>query len=404
MMKSSSFTRPILSGAKVLLMFFLAAFALSCENKNMDESTTISIGDRKKKDLVIDDLFTLKRIIPLATSDSTLIINIAKVYMHNESIIFFDNFSSEIFHYDTAGMLKRKIAKLGQGPGEYLRISDIIVDFDENLCYVLDGMDSKKVIKYNLDGDLISEYRLGFGAASFYKINQNSFAFYCGNASSAVDDERYFHNLIYTDSLFQVKASTFPINKNWDGYAFTSGARNTFFYKPSQGEVKFVPQLPANMAVYDLSEVTGDIALHKNIAYPNSSTLETLLDGLSRDEIPNTFNIMRKGDFTYNMHNYMENACFTFFSASRGRTIRVALNNSEHSVYYENTDTLDAKHGPYFSPLPVWTSSADDIAVNVLTPLDILQKDFELAIPLREQVDINDNPVLVFYEFRHCNQ
>ena len=99
MMKSSSFVRPILSGAKVLLMFFLAVFALSCENKNMEESTTIKIGDRKKKDLVIDDLFELKRIIPLATSDSTLIINIAKVYMHNESIIFFDNFSSEIFHY-----------------------------------------------------------------------------------------------------------------------------------------------------------------------------------------------------------------------------------------------------------------------------------------------------------------
>lgn len=143
--------------------------------------------------------------------------------------------------------------------------------------------------------------------------------------------------------------------------------------------------------------------MHKRIAFPNDKSIETLIGGLKPEEISNTFDIVRKGDIAYNIHNYMENKNLTFFSASKGETFRLILDSANDGVYYENKDKLDQKHGPYFTPSPVWSPSANNIDVNVLTPIDIIQSDFELAIPLREHVDINDNPVLVFYEFKDSN-
>lgn len=177
----------------------------------------------------------------------------------------------------------------------------------------------------------------------------------------------------------------------------------TNFYKNNDGLIRFIPQLPLNMLIYSLGETATGIALHKRIAFPNDKSIETLIGGLKTEEISNTFDIVRKGDIAYNIHNYMENQNLTFFSASKGETFRLILDSANDGVYYENKDKLDQKHGPYFTPSPVWSPSANNIAVNVLAPIDIIQSDFELAIPLREHVDINDNPVLVFYEFKDSN-
>lgn len=151
----------------IVMAIFL--FFVACKNKEDQneqsghkESTIVDLEERRKENLVVDNFFSLKKIVPLETTDNSLIKNIAKVYLHKGDLFLLDNMTQEVLHYDTVGALIKKISHIGRAPGEYIGISDIIIDFDEHVCYVLDGIWSKKVVKYTLDGNFVKEYPLGF--------------------------------------------------------------------------------------------------------------------------------------------------------------------------------------------------------------------------------------------------
>src|SRR5690606_23985860 len=74
-----------------------------------------------------------------------------------------------------------KIGREGKGPGEYLKLSDFIVDEENAEIWVLDGV-SGKVLRYSFEGILQNEhsndvYRY---AQSFYKLDEDKIALYYG--------------------------------------------------------------------------------------------------------------------------------------------------------------------------------------------------------------------------------
>ena len=73
-----------------------------------------------------------------------------------------DNFKSNILvAFDkSTGKFIRKIGGQGQGPGEYLRISDFCVDPVSKHIFLLDNSKACKVLKYGTDGQFIEKFSL----------------------------------------------------------------------------------------------------------------------------------------------------------------------------------------------------------------------------------------------------
>jgi hypothetical protein len=389
----------------VFLLLLSACFFSSCNNSSSTVSDeTLELTTKNATEFQVDDFFELKKIIPLETTADALIRNIAKVYLDQDHLIFFDNMSHEIFHYDTNGKLINKIANIGEGPGEYRSISDMIYDYQNKVIYILDGGWTRKVLTYTLDGQFVNEKKLNFNPAAFIKVNDDTYAFYSGNGSNenTLNPDNTFDNLIYTDSTFSITSSSHPISMVWDGYVFTSGGMNTFFYQNNEDSIFFIPQLPTNMQVYAINTSSTEAHVYRQYKFSENATFADRLSELGRDEVTDVFDILMKNSYTYNMYSYMKNDCFTYFAFSQsGPHPRMVINNADPGEYYINKGMQNPKHGR-FHPYPVWTASHAPLAVNFLQPNDIFKEEFEVGMEIRDQIEADDNPVLVLYEMRPC--
>ena len=202
--------------------------------------------------------------------------------------------------------------------------------------------------------------------------------------------------------MFNLTASSYPIDMVWDGYGFNSGSMNTFFYQPNLESIFFIPQIPANMDVYKIDEKSDNITLDKNYLFPNYTSFEETMSKLKRNDMPNVFDLLMGSEFAYNMYSYMRNDCYTFFSFSRtGPHYRVVIDDNSPNNFYISNELMDNTHGN-FHPYPIWNSSHLPLSVNLLHPNDIHKEDFDLGIDLRDKVEMDDNPVLGIYEMKPC--
>ena len=82
-------------------------------------------------------------------SDSILFYNIDKIVSHKNKFYMMDEESHSVIVYDTLGYLN-KINDFGQGPKEYLQLSDIIVDTQAQTLNLVSRIDQKMLV-YDLN-------------------------------------------------------------------------------------------------------------------------------------------------------------------------------------------------------------------------------------------------------------
>lgn len=388
----------------VLILSLYIIFTSCTKPSSSPQEGLVDLSQRNALKLKIDDYFEIDQIIKLETLDSALISNIAKVYLDGEDLFIFDNASHEVFHFDTNGNFKNKISSLGEAPGQYRAITDIEYDYNSKSIFVFDGAWTNKMLKFNLDGDLVHEKRLGFGAKSFMKIGVNRYVFYAGNVSinETLNSDNTFDNVIFTDSTFKMTSSTFPVDLKWDGYGFYSGSMNTFFVKTKDDSILFVPQLPNNMTVFNIDPDLENVKEDKHYYFENNNEFLPFISDIQRENVPELFDLLINSEFRYNSYSYTRNECLTYFSFSQsGPHYRVIIDEFDDMNYYISNEMNDLKHGR-FHPYPIHNSSGEALVVNVLEPNDIHSNDYLLGRELKEEVDIDDNPVLVFYRLRSC--
>jgi hypothetical protein len=110
----------------------------------MDKTQTIDFTE------MIDSV----RFIRLETNDECLIGHIQKVIYYNGIYYIQDNFASSVFAFDETGKFMFKICKKGQGPGEYVSISRLLIDYGKNQLLIYDNE-----TYYTLDGNHIKDIR-----------------------------------------------------------------------------------------------------------------------------------------------------------------------------------------------------------------------------------------------------
>jgi hypothetical protein len=135
-----------------LLFYITVCLFTGCtkQNKEQQQAENIIYFDSKK---CIED-FDLKdytdgtfKIIPLETTDNSLISTIEKIEIRNNHIYTMDRLAQSVYIFDMEGKYSGKINAIGQGPGEYVNLSYMTVT--DSSVIVLDHLFGKQ-IEYSL--------------------------------------------------------------------------------------------------------------------------------------------------------------------------------------------------------------------------------------------------------------
>jgi len=126
---------------------------------NNNNSIILSLNTLDVSPVDIDSLFEMVFYIKPEVTEESLISNYSKVIIKNEKIFIMDNSKSNqaIFIFDMDGKFLYSINKRGNGPGEYLSISDFYVDEKNNIIGVLSY---SQLLKYDLQGKFIEKIDL----------------------------------------------------------------------------------------------------------------------------------------------------------------------------------------------------------------------------------------------------
>ena len=134
-----------------------------------------------KKELILQDFMDVEY-IALETNDDFL--NQGVVMAIGKQFIVVKNNvrDGDIFIYNRNGKALRKVNRMGQGGEEYLNISSIVLDENNDEMFVSDG---RKILVY----DLYGKYKRSFGSSYGSIYNYNNESFICHDISFDNDVE-----------------------------------------------------------------------------------------------------------------------------------------------------------------------------------------------------------------------
>jgi hypothetical protein len=181
------------------------------------------------------------RTISLETTDEALIGQISQIFIVKDTLFVADYYKTKtIFAFDLQGRFLYKIHKEGQGPGEYQSIN--MVHIKEDGININDWL-SWKLIKYDLQGNLLFEKRLEPHPHDFIEMDNHEMIFSYNTYSKQTP-----YRLVFTDTALQWKETAMPQLNDRDKGA--SGNRSAF-QKLNNGNILYHMWL--NDTVYQIS-------------------------------------------------------------------------------------------------------------------------------------------------------
>ncbi len=156
---------------RIISSLYIVFAIVSCVNKSIYRENTINVASSLSiKNKELNKPLNVQKIIPLQfTNASMLGENVIIVDISDEFIVVKD--SKIVYIFDSKGNYLSKIDCRGQGYREYLNISDILVDVQEENVLILDFF-RNSVKKYNFKGNFISEIK-DIQVMSFERVNND---------------------------------------------------------------------------------------------------------------------------------------------------------------------------------------------------------------------------------------
>ena len=221
-------------------------FVYACKETKTDESNVdvIEIDLNKSKQISYTEWFDSIQIVPLETNDQSLIANIDKVIFNGDLIYIFDRKFLNVLIFDNNGKFLKKTSHLrGQGPNEYISITDLDIDEKGNLL-ILDPF-SYKIRGYNANLEPTNEYDISKDLLPIgtFKILSNEIYFL--RNYNFEDDE---HINVFSIKENKLMKKICQIVNGGDTKKMV-GTKHNNFYKIND-TVCFIPNFPHNIVYY----------------------------------------------------------------------------------------------------------------------------------------------------------
>src|SRR5690606_8598239 len=148
---------------KYLLILLSLCMSVSCEDEHdigiqLKKTQLFSLDkslNSETTNLDINRFIKLEKAVILEFPENFAIQNIHKIIVSEPSMFILDNVQNFIFVYDLEGNFLNRIGGIGDGPGEYLEITDFTITNDDLVVF---SNNSRKIIHYSSIGKFIKEF------------------------------------------------------------------------------------------------------------------------------------------------------------------------------------------------------------------------------------------------------
>ena len=169
----------------------------------------------------IQSFFDHASILCLEETEKSRIGQISKIVMADTLVFIADKrMSRQIFVFNNrSGRFLNTIGRVGHGPGEYIDITDIAVNPEERMVYVL--CEKERVCKFDFDGKYLGQDRISFFADAM-EYQDGKFYFACyrpGHGNVIVTDKELNETKshLVNDPDEPVVITVVPLPKSPDG-------------------------------------------------------------------------------------------------------------------------------------------------------------------------------------------
>lgn len=375
----------------IIALLFLAVNACARnKSKNVTDNAveTIEVNLSNAGLLTYDEHFSSTILVPLETTEESLIAQIDKLYITEKHIIIFDQKTMNILLFGIDGHFIGKIGHKGNGPGEYLFINDIQFNKKDSLIYAHERY-LNCIYKYNLSGQLIEKTpksKIYFN--SFHKTEDGYWVYSCFEN----DNPQKYNLMLLDEQLNKVKGAFFPqenfINASFLPTFMADEHDRLFFIYPSSNIIYELQHENATpFAIIDFGRKT--MPYDQIIKLKNSEEYDRLI--ADKKYLGDVYN------FKINKNS--------FFFSFRETGLNVAA-FSYNAVYNFSTGKVDIYKNPFIESMkyPVFTQllyASDDVLIYPIYPMVLSEDSFTLlSKELSADIRFDSNPILAFLQIK----
>lgn len=373
-----------------LLIFILLNFIfLGCNNhtnNSLENKCPIyKLEIDNVTSLDITNIADLSAIIPLETSEQSIIGDIKRVFFVDSLLLVWDGKMQNLLLFNKEGDFKYPIGQIGSAPNEYQNITDVYLT-PENMIQVLDNR-SRRILTFDITGKFIESQNLKYHLYSFFSSKDGIWG-----VNSFQNKHNYF--LIHTPSLSEeIDKGYFP-NKT----RLLLKQTNNFSFNTKNDEVLFHYPYDDNIYILKNDSLLPFICIDfgdKKGPYNYYDKSENLEDKMYLNDY--------LGEI-HNLHTYGEHLFFSFY---RRRASDPNIDN--YNVYISTKEQnvkifqYDIKHPNEIkiSPLPKIINISNNKLIFQIIP-EILSPSLfdELSDMIPEDIKPDSNPILVVYQLK----
>lgn len=156
-MKKISFLRVLFFFGLHLFIFYGCVSVDSLNNSNTIKAKL----DNNARDLIDTTLFKSRKIIVLETINQSFISSITRILTFKDTLFIYDEKNQKVIVFNDSGKYISTIEKRGQGPAEYVQMTDVCFDKSTKQLIFLCSV-PHKLMYFDLRGKFIKEQPLDF--------------------------------------------------------------------------------------------------------------------------------------------------------------------------------------------------------------------------------------------------
>lgn len=332
-----------------------------------------------ENNLKVNDFIDSLNYISLESTNNSIIGYITGLYVSQDRIYVMDYLKSKgVFIFNKDGKFLFNIQKIGNGPGEYIYLSDFWVN--ENSKEIIILANGNKLIFYDYNGNYTKTLQFSSELGGFYFLPFKK-KFVIGNVASSEKKEfLYFAdnqkaNII--DNFLEIpegidkisRTSDIGYSKNKNGYLFT---------------------YPNSISIYEINE--NDVLEKYNFNVPQNEVLaKQKLDELKKmDEREAT---MKSLDY-FSLESYFEIGDKLFFVCTINKKRNWGIYNiKNNSLKYCNEKKIIENSKIEFASPTFLNKLNDSTLVGVIDIQSILKND-SVKVFNETKVNVNSNPIV----------
>ncbi|OUN65994.1 MULTISPECIES: 6-bladed beta-propeller [Butyricimonas] len=233
---------------KLTYIIILITCLLGCQHKSMNTTCINFDFTQRMKDIHSIDLIKNYKLIPLETRDSVIIGKIDKAILYKDQI-YIATFHRDqaVYIFNLQGKFLHKINTIGRGPEEYLQLSDIFIDENNQTLNLLSRIDAK-LLTYDINNlNIIKSSPL---PKAFYKMISLKDR-YLGHSGNYTQDKDEPYNLWDMDLDFRIINKAIVIDPRWESKMANIRPLSTY-----QDTIFYITPTDFNIYQYDGKKVS----------------------------------------------------------------------------------------------------------------------------------------------------